>query len=105
MTLSALGLIGGEKVMLEKKNPQGNWPRRRYIEDPGFRNFRENDRVDAMDYQGRWFRGQVEIYVPACSLLPILDSSGALSYGGVLGLSWLPRTVSLVSCDDRTPIC
>lgn len=61
MTLSALGLIGGEKVMLERKNSQGKWPRRRYIEDPSFRHFRENDRVDAMDYQGRWFRGQAGI--------------------------------------------
>ena len=59
MTLSALGLVGGEKVMLEHKTRQGKWPRRRYIEEPGFRQFRENDRVDAMDYQGRWFRGQV----------------------------------------------
>ena len=59
MTLSALGLIGGEKVMLEHKSRQGKWPRRRYIEEPGFRHFRVNDRVDAMDYQGRWFRGQV----------------------------------------------
>lgn len=59
MTLSALGLVGGEKVMLEHKTGQGKWPRCRYIEDPGFRQFRENDRVDAMDYQGRWFQGQV----------------------------------------------
>ena len=41
------------------RDGDGKWPRRRYIEDPGFRQFRENDRVDAMDYQGRWFRGQV----------------------------------------------
>lgn len=59
MTLSDLGLIGGEKVLLETKLPNGAWPRRRYIEEPNFRDFRENDRVDAMDYQGRWFRGQV----------------------------------------------
>lgn len=59
LTLSALGLVGGEKVMLEYKTSEGKWPRRRFIEDPGFRQFRENDRVDAMDYQGRWFRGQV----------------------------------------------
>lgn len=59
MTLSALGLVGGEKVMLEHKTREGKWPRYRYIEDPGFRQFRENDRVDAMDYQGRWFQGQV----------------------------------------------
>lgn len=59
MTLSALGLVGGEKVMLEHKTRQGKWPRSRYIEDPGFRLFRENDRLDAMDYQGRWFQGQV----------------------------------------------
>lgn len=59
MTLSALGLIGGEKVMVENKNPDGKWQRRKFIESLGFRQFRENDRVDAMDYQGRWFRGQV----------------------------------------------
>ena len=62
MTLSELGLIGGEKVLLETKLPHGAWPRRRYIEDPEFRDFCENDRVDAMDYQGRWFRGQVGVY-------------------------------------------
>lgn len=61
MTLSELGLIGGEKVLLETKLPNGAWPRRRYIEAPDFRDFRENDRVDAMDYQGRWFRGQVSL--------------------------------------------
>lgn len=61
MTLSDLGLIGGEKVLLETKLPNGAWPRRRYIEAPDFRDFRENDRVDAMDYQGRWFRGQVSL--------------------------------------------
>lgn len=54
MTLSELGLIGGEKVLLETKLPNGAWPRRRYIEAPDFRDFRENDRVDAMDYQGRY---------------------------------------------------
>lgn len=60
MSLSALGLIGGEKVILETKAPDGTWPRRNFIEQPNFRQFRENDRVDAMDYQGRWFRGQVQ---------------------------------------------
>ena len=76
MTLSALGLIGGEKVMLEHKTRQGKWPRRRYIEEPGFRQFRENDRVDAMDYQGRWFRGQVRadwllVLALPCLALPL----------------------------------
>lgn len=70
MTLSALGLIGGEKVMVEHKNPDGKWPRRKYIESPGFRQFRENDRVDAMDYQGRWFRGQVGFAFVARGVLP-----------------------------------
>lgn len=59
MTLSELGLYGGEKVMIETKIRDGAWPRRRYIEESGFRHFREGERVDAMDYQGRWFRGQV----------------------------------------------
>lgn len=59
MTLAELGLFGGEKVMVETKTQDGVWPRHRYIEDPGFRHFREGARVDAMDYQGRWFRGQV----------------------------------------------
>lgn len=59
MSLSALGLMGGEKVMVESKLPDGTWPRHRYIEKSDFRQFRDGDRVDAMDYQGRWFRGQV----------------------------------------------
>ena len=63
MTLSALGFIGGEKVMLETQITDGStdvsWPRHRYIEEPNFRDFREGDRLDAMDYQGRWFSGQV----------------------------------------------
>lgn len=62
MTLSELGLYGGEKVMIETKSGDGVWPRHRYIEEPGFRHFREGARVDAMDYQGRWFRGQVCTY-------------------------------------------
>ncbi|CAM9124714.1 unnamed protein product [Ectocarpus sp. 4 AP-2014] len=75
MTLSALGLVGGEKVMVENKNPDGKWQRRKYIESPGFRQFRENDRVDAMDYQGRWFRGQV-VEVGSKSSSKIVDSEG-----------------------------
>lgn len=59
MPLSALGFVGGDKVMLETKLEDGTWPRYRYIEEPNFRDFREGDRLDAMDYQGRWFRGQV----------------------------------------------
>lgn len=70
MSLSVLGLAGGEKVMLERKLPDGAWPRRRYIEEPGFRQFRETARVDAMDFQGRWFRGQVGgLLIAVCDLL------------------------------------
>ncbi|CAM9526893.1 unnamed protein product, partial [Laminaria digitata] len=75
MTLSELGLIGGEKVLLETKLPNGAWPRRRYIEEPDFRDFRENDRVDAIDYQGRWFRGQI-VEVALKSSSKIVDSEG-----------------------------
>lgn len=77
ITLSALGLVGGEKVMVEHKTQEGKWPRCRYIEEPGFRHFRENDRVDAMDYQGRWFRGQVWSEYTVCFALPCLASTAA----------------------------
>lgn len=59
MPLSVLGFVGGDRVMLETKLEDGTWPRHRYIEEANFRDFCEGDRLDAMDYQGRWFRGQV----------------------------------------------
>lgn len=79
MTLSELGLQGGEKVMVETRLLDGSWPRRRYIEDPGFRHFREGARVDAMDYQGRWFRGEVRVAILqvlelACNFHPSLGN-------------------------------
>lgn len=70
MTLSELGLQGGEKVMVETRLLDGSWPRHRYIEDPGFRLFREGARVDAMDYQGRWFRGEVRVAILQVGKLP-----------------------------------
>lgn len=45
--------------MLETKTMGGAWPRQRFIEKQSFRYFTEGSRVDAMDYQGRWFRGEV----------------------------------------------
>ncbi|CAN0256667.1 unnamed protein product, partial [Discosporangium mesarthrocarpum] len=61
LVLSEVGLEGGEKVMLEVRDKTGEWPREKYLETRDFRNFTPGSvgrRVDAMDYQGRWYPGQ-----------------------------------------------
>ncbi|CAN0221533.1 unnamed protein product, partial [Phaeothamnion confervicola] len=68
-TLAALRLQGGEKLMLEVwrdgtdhgdgESGGGGWPRAVHVEKPGWRRFALGDRVDAMDYQGRWYPGSV----------------------------------------------
>ncbi|CAM9338225.1 unnamed protein product, partial [Chrysoparadoxa australica] len=51
--------VGSLKLLLEIQAADGTWPRARHIEAPEFRSFKVGQKLDAMDYQGRWYPGSI----------------------------------------------
>jgi ubiquitin C-terminal hydrolase len=78
------------------------WPRNKFIEPEKFRNFRVKDELDAMDYQGRWYKATVM----GVEVVRIKVTSGqqcALMEGPVGRLEKLPGVVGDAS-KGKVPI-
>ena len=59
-TFAEAGVEAYDEVMIEFADPATQeWPRARYVEPYGFRDFHVGDRLDACDYRGRWLPGTV----------------------------------------------
>lgn len=69
--------------MFEIQNVEHQWPTDRLTEPPSFRSFKTDDRVDAMDYQGRWYTGsvvQVQQYSGIRSSMGMISSPGVYNF-------------------------
>lgn len=83
LTLEELELGSGARIMFEVQNAEQQWPIDRLIEPPAFRNLKVDDRVDAMDYQGRWYTGtvvQVQQYSGMRSSMGVVPTPGVYNF-------------------------